>query len=113
VPSLVVFDERLAEHAQVGFKAGNENPIAPGVLKSVGFSILVGGPRYGKGSSREHSPLAVNAAGIRLVIAESFERIYRQNADNIGLFTSTNFDLTIRSSAAIQFRSKTCFSTEH
>jgi 3-isopropylmalate/(R)-2-methylmalate dehydratase large subunit len=96
VPSLVVFDERLGEHAHIGFKAGNDNPIAPGVLKSGGFSILVGGLRYGKGSSREHSPLAEKAAGIRLVIAESFERIYRQNADNIGLFTSTNFDLIDR-----------------
>ena len=45
--------------------------------------------RYGKGSSREHSPAAEEAAGIRLVVAESFERIYRQNADNVGLFTST------------------------
>ena len=36
-------------------------------------------------------PCAEKLAGIRLVIAESFERIYRQNADNIGLFTSTDF----------------------
>jgi 3-isopropylmalate/(R)-2-methylmalate dehydratase large subunit len=37
-----------------------------------------------------------SAAGVRLVIAESFERIYRQNADNIGLFTSTDFGLVER-----------------
>jgi 3-isopropylmalate/(R)-2-methylmalate dehydratase large subunit len=96
VPSLVVFDDRLAEHAHIGFRAETENPIAPGTLKRGGFSVLVGGPRYGKGSSREHSPLAEKAAGIQLVIAESFERIYRQNADNIGLFTSTNLDLIDR-----------------
>ena len=58
-----------------------------------GFSVTVAGKRYGKGSSREHSPAAEKLAGIRLVVAESFERIYRQNADNIGLFTSTDFGL--------------------
>ena len=96
VPSLVVFDERLADHAHIGFKAGEEQPIGLGALKRGGFSVLVGGKRYGKGSSREHSPLAEQAAGIRLVIAESFERIYRQNADNVGLFTSTDFSLLDR-----------------
>ena len=96
VPTLVVFDERIGESAHIGFKAGTENPIGHGALKAAGFSVLVGGARYGKGSSREHSPLAEKAAGIRLVIAESFERIYRQNADNIGLFTSTDFGLIDR-----------------
>jgi len=41
-------------------------------------------------------PLAEQLAGIRLVIAESFERLYRQNADNIGLFTSTDLGLVER-----------------
>ena len=65
--------------------------------------MVAGGRRYGKGSSREHAPLAELHAGMRLVIAESFERIYRQNADNIGLFTSTDFGLIerIRSGDAI------------
>ena len=40
--------------------------------------------------------MAEKAAGIRLVIAENFERIYRQNADNVGLFTSTDFGLIER-----------------
>lgn len=55
--------------------------------------MLVAGKRYGKDSSREHSPFAERCAGVQLVIAESFKRIYRQNADNIGLFTSTDFGL--------------------
>ncbi len=99
VPSLVVFDERLGDQAHVGFSAGGEQPIGVGALRRGGFSVLVGGKRYGKGSSREHSPLAELYAGIRLVIAESFERIYRQNADNLGLFTSTDFSLLDRLSA--------------
>ena len=61
-----------------------------------GIEVVVAGKRYGKGSSREHSPAAEKLAGVRLVIAESFERIYRQNADNIGLFTSTDFGLVDR-----------------
>jgi 3-isopropylmalate/(R)-2-methylmalate dehydratase large subunit len=65
-------------------------------VQAGGFQVTVGGRRYGKGSSREHSPAAEKLAGIRLVIAESFERIYRQNADNIGLFTSTDFGLVER-----------------
>ncbi|HHW4679641.1 MAG TPA: hypothetical protein ACQGQH_09465 [Xylella sp.] len=58
--------------------------------------MIVGGKRYGKGSSRENSPMAEHSAGIRLVIAESFERIYRQNAHNIGLLTSTDLGLVER-----------------
>src|SRR3546814_11732967 len=40
--------------------------------------------------------MAEKLAGIKLVIARSFERLYRQNADNIGLFTSTEFSLAAR-----------------
>jgi 3-isopropylmalate/(R)-2-methylmalate dehydratase large subunit len=93
---LTVWDDRLGRVPYVGFAAGGRNPIGIDAVKNGGFSITVAGKRYGKGSSREHSPLAERSAGIRLVIAESFERIYRQNADNIGLFTSTDFSLVER-----------------
>jgi 3-isopropylmalate/(R)-2-methylmalate dehydratase large subunit len=96
LPSLVFFDERLGDHVYTGFKSGDRLPVGTGAVQQGGFSVVVGGKRYGKGSSREHSPVAEMAAGIRLVVAESFERIYRQNADNIGLFTSTDFSLIDR-----------------
>lgn len=96
LPSLVYFDQRLADHAYTGVKAGEALPIGVGAVRAGGFSVTVAGGRYGKGSSREHSPLAEKMAGIRLIIAESFERIYRQNADNLGLFTSTDFGLIDR-----------------
>lgn len=89
-------DGRLARFPYTGLKAGGEFPIAAGAVQAGGFSVTVAGRRYGKGSSREHSPAAERLAGIRLVIAESFERIYRQNADNIGLFTSTDLRLVER-----------------
>lgn len=96
LPAMVHFDARLGAHAHTGFNAGGERPIGRGALQRAGIDVLVGGRRYGKGSSREHSPLAEQAAGIRLVIAESFERIYRQNADNLGLLTSTDLGLVER-----------------
>ncbi len=87
------YDDALGRFPYTGFKTGDEVPIGVGDVRQGGFSVTVAGKRYGKGSSREHSPTAEKLAGIRLVIAESFERIYRQNADNIGLFTSTDFSL--------------------
>ena len=90
------YDDRLARFPYTGFKAGGEFPIAAGAVQAGGFNVTVAGRRYGKGSSREHSPAAEKLAGIQLVIAESFERIYRQNADNIGLLTSTDLGLVGR-----------------
>jgi 3-isopropylmalate/(R)-2-methylmalate dehydratase large subunit len=96
LPALVHFDATLGRHAHTGFSADGELPIARDALRQAGIEVLVAGSRYGKGSSREHSPLAELSAGVRLVVAESFERIYRQNADNLGLLTSTNPGLVER-----------------
>ncbi len=96
LPVMVHFDATLGRFAHTGFKAGSELPIARDALRTSGIEVLVAGKRYGKGSSREHSVVAEKSAGVRLVIAESFERIYRQNADNVGLLTSTDFSLIER-----------------
>jgi len=47
--------------------------------------IVVAGVNFGCGSSREHAPVALKAAGVRVVIARSFARIFYRNAFNIGL----------------------------
>jgi 3-isopropylmalate/(R)-2-methylmalate dehydratase small subunit len=47
--------------------------------------IIVAGRNFGCGSSREHAPLALKTAGIGLIIAESFARIFYRNSFNIGL----------------------------
>lgn len=47
--------------------------------------IIVAGKNFGCGSSREHAPGALQAAGIACVVAESFARIFYRNAINIGL----------------------------
>lgn len=47
--------------------------------------IITAGKNFGCGSSREHAPIAIKAAGIQAVIAKSFARIFYRNAFNIGL----------------------------
>lgn len=47
--------------------------------------IIVAGENFGCGSSREHAPIAIKAAGVSCVIAETFARIFYRNAINIGL----------------------------
>ena len=96
IPTLVHYDDKIARFAHVGFETQGKTPIGEGAILDGGFSVIVGGNRYGKGSSREHSPLAEVRAGIKLIVADSFERLYRQNADNLGLFTSTDFGLIAR-----------------
>ena len=87
------FDETLGEIPYLGLKCGGVTPIARSGVKKGGFVCAVSGKRRGKGSSREQSPYAEMCAGIRLVIAENIERIYKQNCQNLGLLTSTNFSL--------------------
>jgi 3-isopropylmalate/(R)-2-methylmalate dehydratase large subunit len=90
------FDETLGEIPYLGLKCGSGMPIGRGDVKRGGFVCAVSGKRRGKGSSREQSPYAEMCAGIRVVIAENIERIYKQNCQNLGLLTSTNFSLIDR-----------------
>ena len=47
--------------------------------------VIVAGENFGCGSSREHAPIAIKAAGMSCVVAKSFARIFFRNAINIGL----------------------------
>ena len=90
------FDETLGEIPYLGLKCGSVTPIGRSDVKRGGFVCAVSGKRRGKGSSREQSPYAEMCAGIQVVIAENIERIYKQNCQNLGLLTSTNFSLIDR-----------------
>ena len=76
---LNTFDPKeLAKHCMVDI----DESFAPNVKEG---DIMVGGWNFGCGSSREHAPLAIKTAGISVVIAKSFARIFYRNSINIGL----------------------------
>lgn len=68
----------LAEHCFESLEKGWSKKISAG-------DIIVAGKNFGCGSSREHAPLAIKAAGISCIIAESFAGIFFRNAINLGL----------------------------
>ena len=68
----------LAEHAFEGFRDGFAGQAQEG-------DVIVAGRNFGCGSSREHAPMALTGSGIRMVIAESFARIFYRNSVNVGL----------------------------
>jgi 3-isopropylmalate/(R)-2-methylmalate dehydratase large subunit len=87
------YDETLGHYSLVGLRRGT---VKPGDLAAGGFSVVVSGKSKGCGSSRETAPYSELWAGVQLVIAESVEKIYSQNCQNIGLLTSSDFGLIDR-----------------
>ena len=87
------YDETLGEYVYVGMR---EQAVKKDEVKRGGFSVVVSGLSKGCGSSRETAPFAEKAAGVELVIAKTIEKIYGQNAQNIGLLTSTDFGIIER-----------------
>jgi 3-isopropylmalate/(R)-2-methylmalate dehydratase small subunit len=68
----------LAKHCMEGIDTSFVKKVKPG-------DIIMATTNFGSGSSREHAPLAIKAAGISCVVAKSFARIFFRNAINIGL----------------------------
>src|SRR5690242_14849325 len=87
------YDETLGQYVYVGMREG---AVQKDEVKNGKFAVVVSGLSKGCGSSRETAPYAEQAAGIQLVIAQSIEKIYGQNSQNIGLLTSTDFGLIDR-----------------
>ena len=67
----------LASHCMEDIDASFSSTVEPG-------DIIVAGPNFGCGSSREHAPLAIKSCGVKCVIAPSFARIFYRNSINIG-----------------------------
>ena len=70
--------EELAAHCMEDIDADFASSVEEG-------DIIVAGENFGCGSSREHAPISIKAAGVSCVIARSFARIFYRNAINIGL----------------------------
>lgn len=70
--------KHLAKHCM-------EDVDAEFVNKAEEGDFIIGGKNFGCGSSREHAPIAIKAAGISCVIAKSFARIFYRNSFNMGL----------------------------
>ena len=68
----------LAAHCMVDIDEGFSKNVKSG-------DIMVGGKNFGCGSSREHAPIAIKAAGIPIIVAANFARIFYRNGINIGL----------------------------
>jgi 3-isopropylmalate/(R)-2-methylmalate dehydratase small subunit len=76
---LTIYDpHELAKHAFEGIRDEFSVEVKHG-------DVIVAGRNFGCGSSREHAPIALKGAGITMVIAESFARIFYRNAINVGL----------------------------
>ena len=76
---LTIYDpHELAKHAFEGIRDEFASEVKMG-------DVIVAGKNFGCGSSREHAPIALKGAGITMVIAESFARIFYRNAINVGL----------------------------
>src|SRR2546429_8292818 len=100
------YDETLGDFPYLGLKCGEQFPIGRAAVKRGGFVASVSGKRRGKGSSREQSPYAEMFAGIKLVVAENIERIYKENCQNLGVLTTTDLSLphTVRRGEAVPLR---------
>ncbi len=70
--------EQLARHVMEDADPSFASKVAKG-------DVIVAGKNFGCGSSREHAPAAIKAAGVSCVIAKSFARIFFRNAFNTGL----------------------------
>jgi 3-isopropylmalate/(R)-2-methylmalate dehydratase small subunit len=80
VPTIPEEYEKLGSYALIGLPDARYPTrfVDPGEMKSR-YKIVIAGRNFGCGSSREHAPIALGAAGVEAVIAESFARIFFRN----------------------------------
>ncbi|MGB1778267.1 MAG: aconitase family protein [Longimicrobiales bacterium] len=96
------YDETLGDFPYLGLRTTNQStgeteyPVERNAVRNGGFVCSVAGKRRGKGSSREASPYAELHAGIQVVVAESIERIYNENCQNLGVLTTSDFGIIDR-----------------
>lgn len=80
--------------AQSGLPQGNTPFIKDGFTSE--YQIIIGGKNFGCGSSREHAPLAIREAGVEIVVANFYARIFFRNAVNGGYLLPVETDETLK-----------------
>jgi 3-isopropylmalate/(R)-2-methylmalate dehydratase small subunit len=80
VPTIPEEYKKLGSYALAGLaRTPDQPPFVPPGTMTTPFTIIVAGKNFGCGSSREHAPVALGAAGTKAVVAESFARIFFRN----------------------------------
>ena len=83
VPTIPEEYEKLGSYAMAGLPDRYPRFIGAGKTKCE-YAFVIGGKNFGCGSSREHAPIALGAAGVKAIIAESYARIFFRNAVSTG-----------------------------
>jgi 3-isopropylmalate/(R)-2-methylmalate dehydratase small subunit len=80
VPTIPEEYRKLGSYAMAGLARRPDQPpfVPPGEMTTP-YTIVIAGKNFGCGSSREHAPIALGAAGVEAVVAESFARIFFRN----------------------------------
>ena len=79
VPTIPAEYRKLGSYALSGLPADHPPLVTPGT-DTTAYAIVIAGRNFGCGSSREHAPIALGAAGVRVVVAQSYARIFFRNA---------------------------------
>ena len=83
VPTIPEEYEKLGSYAMAGRPLDAETFIDEVEMKTA-YQIIIAGTNFGCGSSREHAPIALSAAGIKAIVAESYARIFFRNSVSTG-----------------------------
>lgn len=78
VPTIPEEYAKLGSYALCGLPDGYPPFVKPGAMKAE-YAIIIAGRNFGCGSSREHAPVCLGAAGVKAVVAESYARIFFRN----------------------------------
>ncbi|MEI8139495.1 MAG: 3-isopropylmalate dehydratase [bacterium] len=79
VPTIPEEYAKLGSYALCGLPASYPPFVKPGAMKAE-YPVIIAGRNFGCGSSREHAPVCLGAAGVKAVVAESYARIFFRNA---------------------------------
>ena len=83
VPSKPDEYEKLGSYAMIGLPDRYGKFMVDGAIKTE-YPIIIAGENFGCGSSREHAPIALGAAGVKAVVAQSYARIFFRNSTATG-----------------------------